>query len=137
VIYFLGHRLGSGFFLAMMVYAGIGIGFGYVAPWAMVPDTIEFDAVRTGHRKEGAFYGMWTFTSKVGTSLAIALTGLILGAACSAANLPEQGASALAAIRLIIGPIPTIVFVAATILIERYPIDEKTYQKFMAEHEGR
>jgi len=137
VIYFLGHRLGSGFFLAMMVYAGIGIGFGYVAPWAMVPDTIEFDAVRTGNRKEGAFYGMWTFTSKVGTSLAIALTGLILGAAGYAANLPEQGASALAAIRLIIGPIPAIVFVAATILIERYPIDEKTYQKFMAEHEGR
>jgi len=137
VIYFLGHRLGSGFFLAMMVYAGIGIGFGYVAPWAMVPDTIEFDAVRTGNRKEGAFYGMWTFTSKVGTSLAIALTGLILGAAGYAANLPEQGASALAAIRLIIGPIPAIVFVAATILIERYPIDEKTYQKFMAEHEER
>lgn len=137
VIYFLGHRLGSGFFLAMMVYAGIGIGFGYVAPWAMVPDTIEFDAVRTGNRKEGAFYGMWTFTSKVGTSLAIALTGLILGAAGYAANLPEQGASALAAIRLIIGPIPAIVFVAATILIERYPIDEKTYQKFMAEHEVR
>ena len=52
----------------MMVYAGIGVGFGYVAPWAMVPDAIEFDAVRTGNRKEGAFYGMWTFTSKVGTS---------------------------------------------------------------------
>ena len=137
VIYFLGHRLGSGFFLAMMVYAGIGIGFGYVAPWAMVPDTIEFDAVRTGNRKEGAFYGMWTFTSKVGTSLAIALTGLILGAAGYAANLPEQGASALSAIRLIIGPIPAVVFIAAMILIERYPIDEKTYKKFMAEHEGR
>jgi GPH family glycoside/pentoside/hexuronide:cation symporter len=134
VIYFLGHRLGSSFFLAMMVYAGIGVGFGYVAPWAMVPDTIEFDAVRTGNRKEGAFYGMWTFTSKVGTSLAIALTGAILGAAGYAANLPEQSASALGAIRLIIGPIPTLVFLAALVLIERYPIDEKTYKQFMDEH---
>lgn len=136
IIYLLGHRLGSSFFLAMMVYAGIGIGFGYVAPWAMVPDAIEFDAVRTGNRKEGAFYGMWTFTSKVGTSLAIALTGLILGAAGYAANLPEQSSSALGAIRLIIGPLPTVVFLAAMILIERYPIDEKTYARFMAEHEG-
>lgn len=134
IIYFLGHRLGSGFFLVMMVYAGIGVGFGYVAPWAMVPDTIEFDAVRTGNRKEGAFYGMWTFTSKVGTSLAIALTGAILGAAGYAANLAEQSRATLGAIRLIIGPIPALVFILAIALIERYPIDEKTYVRFMAEH---
>jgi GPH family glycoside/pentoside/hexuronide:cation symporter len=107
-----------------------------VAPWAMVPDTIEFDAVRTGNRKEGAFYGMWTFTSKVGTSLAIALTGAILGAAGYAANLPDQGAAALGAIRLIIGPIPAIIFIAALILIEYYPIDEQSYTRFMAE-QGR
>ena len=134
IIYLFGHKLGSSFFLIMMVYAGIGVGFGYVAPWAMVPDAIEFDAVRTGNRKEGAFYGMWTFTSKVGTSLAIALTGAILGAAGYAANLAEQSQSALGAIRLIIGPIPAFVFIAAILLIERYPIDEKTYVRFMAEH---
>jgi len=134
IIYLFGHRLGSSFFLVMMVYAGIGVGFGYVAPWAMVPDAIEFDAVRTGNRKEGAFYGMWTFTSKVGTSLAIALTGAILGAAGYAANLTEQSPSTLGAIRLIIGPIPALVFILAIVLIERYPIDEKTYVRFMEEH---
>lgn len=134
IIYLFGHRFGSGFFLVMMVYAGIGVGFGYVAPWAMVPDAIEFDAVRTGNRKEGAFYGMWTFTSKVGTSLAIALTGAILGAAGYAANLAEQSATTLRAIRLIIGPIPALVFILAILLIERYPIDEKTYVRFMEEH---
>lgn len=137
LIYFLGHTLGMNFFLAMMVYGGIGVGFGYVAPWAMVPDAIEFDAVRTGNRKEGAFYGMWTFTSKVGTSLAIALTGAILGAAGYAANLAEQSASSLAAIRLIVGPIPALVFFLALLLIERYPIDEKTYAAFMAEAKGK
>ena len=134
IIYLLGHKLGPNFFLVMMIYAGVGIGFGYVAPWAMVPDAIEFDAVRTGNRKEGAFYGMWTFTSKVGTSLAIALTGLILGSAGYVANVAEQSPSALGAIRLIIGPIPTAIFLAAIFLIERYPIDEKTYVKFMAEN---
>lgn len=137
LIYFLGHTLGMNFFLAMMVYGGIGVGFGYVAPWAMVPDAIEFDAVRTGNRKEGAFYGMWTFTSKVGTSLAIALTGAILGAAGYAANLAEQSASSLAAIRLIVGPIPALVFFLALLLIESYPIDEKTYAAFMAEAKGK
>jgi GPH family glycoside/pentoside/hexuronide:cation symporter len=132
-IYFLGHRLGMNFFLAMMVFGGVGVGFGYVAPWAMVPDAIEYDAVRTGNRKEGAFYGMWTFTSKVGTSLAIALTGAILGASGYAANLADQSPASLNAIRLIVGPIPALVFALAFILIERYPIDEKTYAAFMAQ----
>lgn len=130
-IYFLAHKLGSSFFLGMMVYAGIGVGFGYVAPWAMMPDAIEVDAVRTGNRKEGAFYGMWTFTAKVGTSIAIALTGWILQRAGYAANLAEQGEAALGAIRLIIGPLPAVVFLAALILIERYPIDEKTYKNLL------
>ncbi len=135
-IWALGHILGSGFFLAVMVFAGIGVGFGYVAPWAMVPDAIEVDAIRTGNRKEGAFYGMWTFTSKVGTSLAIALTGAILGAAGYAANLSAQSQGTLSAIRLIIGPIPAVVFIAAILLIERYPIDEKTYANFMKSRPG-
>jgi glycoside/pentoside/hexuronide:cation symporter, GPH family len=131
-IFFLGHVLGMTFFLAMMVYAGVGIGFGYVAPWAMVPDTIEYDAVTTGKRKEGAFYGMWTFTSKVGTSLAIFLTGVILGIAKYSPNLAQQADTARLAIRLIVGPIPAAVFIAAIVLVQFYPIDEKTYTALMA-----
>ena len=136
-IFLLGHVLGMSFFLAMMVYAGVGIGFGYVAPWAMVPDTIEYDAVRTGKRKEGAFYGMWTFTSKVGTSLAIFLTGIILGIAKYSPNLSEQLPSARLAIRLLVGPIPAAVFIASMILVQFYPLDEKAYEALMAEAKAK
>ncbi len=132
-IFLLGHVLGMNFFLAMMVYAGIGIGFGYVAPWAMVPDTIEYDAVRTGKRKEGAFYGMWTFTSKVGASLSIFMTGAILGWAKYSPNLSEQLPSARFAIRLLVGPVPAAVFLAAMLLVQFYPLDEKAYEAIMAE----
>ena len=123
--------LGVNFFLAMLVYAVVGVGFGYVAPWAMVPDTIEYDAVRTGKRKEGAFYGMWTFTSKVGTSLAIFLTGVILDLARYVPNAVDQPESALTGIRLVIGPIPAAVFIAAMVLVQFYPIDEKVYAELM------
>lgn len=136
-IYALGHVLGMRFFLAMMVYAGVGIGFGYVAPWAMVPDTIEYDAAKTGKRKEGAFYGMWTFTSKVGTSLAIFLTGVILDLARYVPNVASQSESAIQAIRLIVGPIPAAVLIAAIVLVQFYPIDEKAYAAIIAEKEGK
>ncbi len=129
-IYALGHILGETFFLGMMVYAGVGIGFGYVAPWAMVPDTVEYDALKTGKRKEGAYYGMWTFTSKVGQSLSIFLSGLILSAGGYVAEAVQSAAS-IGSIRLLIGPLPAAAFVAAILVIQRYPLDEKTYHAMM------
>ena len=132
IIFFLAHILGSFFFFAMMLYAGVGLGFGYVAPWAMVPDTVEYDAVKTGKRKEGAFYGMWTFTSKIGQSLAIVLTGGILQLARYVPNAAEQAESARLTIRLLIGPIPAAVLIGAMLLIQFYPLDEKTYNDLIA-----
>jgi GPH family glycoside/pentoside/hexuronide:cation symporter len=135
-IFALGHVLGMTFFLGAMVFAGIGLGFGYVAPWAMVPDAIEVDAIRTGNRKEGAFYGMWTFTSKVGSSLAIFLTGAILSLARYAPNMADQAPSTILAIRMLVGPVPAAIFLGAMALIEFYPIDEKTYAAALASKEA-
>ncbi len=132
LIFFFAHRLGLGFFLGVMVWAGIGIGLGYVSPWAMVPDTVEYDAVRTGRRKEGAFYGMWTFMSKVGTALAIVVSGFVLDLGGYAANA-AQGPGAILAIRLLIGVFPAVVLLGAALLVEAYPIDEKAYGAIMEE----
>ncbi len=135
-LFALGHVLGPRFTLALMVFAGIGIGFGYVPPFAMLPDAIEIDAARTGKRKEGAFYGMWTFTSKIGVSLATVVSGLILGAM---GYIPDvaQSSGSLLAIRLIIGPLPAAVLVAGIVIVERYPIDETAYAAIMEEEARR
>ncbi|MDR0760737.1 MAG: glycoside-pentoside-hexuronide (GPH):cation symporter [Treponema sp.] len=130
VIFFLGQALGPVFFLIFMIYAGIGVGFGYVAPFAMVPDTIEYDAVKSGERKEGAYYGMWTFISKLGTSLSVFVSGLILSAGGYAAN-QVQSERAIRAIKFIIGPIPALILLGALILINGYTLDEKTYKKLL------
>jgi GPH family glycoside/pentoside/hexuronide:cation symporter len=128
----IGHLLPVSGFLLLLVYAGIGVGFGYVAPFAMIPDTVEYDAVRTGERKEGAYYGMWTFISKVGTALSVLISGFILKLGGYVAN-QVQGPGAKLAIRLLIGPIPALVFIGAFILMQMYPLDEKTYKKFMGQ----
>ncbi|MBU0927174.1 MAG: glycoside-pentoside-hexuronide (GPH):cation symporter [Spirochaetes bacterium] len=135
LIFFFAHRLGINFFLGVMVWAGIGVGFGYVSPWAMIPDTVEYDAVRTGKRKEGAFYGMWTFMSKVGVSFAIVVSGLVLDLGGYVAHA-AQGAGSILAIRLLIGVFPAVVLAAAIALVEFYPIDQKMYEGIMAEKAG-
>jgi glycoside/pentoside/hexuronide:cation symporter, GPH family len=130
-IFLLGHVLGPYFFIAMMIYAGIGVGFGYVAPYAMVPDTIEVDAVRTGKRNEGAFYGMYLFMSKIGQAVAWQVGLLVLALGHYVANA-AQAESAKLAIRLLVGPLPAVVLLGALILVRFYPLDEKTYEAIMA-----
>jgi GPH family glycoside/pentoside/hexuronide:cation symporter len=125
-----GHLMHPGVFLCFLMYAGIGVGFSYVSPFAMVPETIEYDALKTGERKEGAYYGMWTFVSKVGQALAVFISGLILSRGGYAANA-VQGPAARLAIRIIIGPLPAFILIGAIVLIQFYPLNEKTYGELL------
>jgi GPH family glycoside/pentoside/hexuronide:cation symporter len=134
IIFALGHVLGPNFMLAMMFFAGIGVGFSYVAPFAMVPDAVEYDAIKTGERKEGAYYGIWTFIAKVGQSLSVFLSGIILSAGGYIADA-MQSASSLFAIRILIGPLPAAIFIAAAILVQFYPLDEKAYNALIGKKE--
>jgi GPH family glycoside/pentoside/hexuronide:cation symporter len=134
ILFFIGHLLGANFFLAFMVYAGIGLGFGYAIPFSMVPDTIDFDKAQGGGRREGSFYGMWTFISKAGQALSIFVSGLILSWGGYIADV-AQSAESQFAIRLLIGPIPAVVLIAGMILLHFYPIDEKMYNEMMNKKE--
>jgi GPH family glycoside/pentoside/hexuronide:cation symporter len=135
IIYFLGHQMPMGLFFGLMVYAGIGVGFSYVAPFAMIPDAIEYDALKTGKRKEGAYYGMWTFASKLGIALALFVSGQILelGGYISQTgdSVIVQPPSVFSAVRLLIGPIPIAVLIAAILAIQFYPLDEKRYRAIL------
>ncbi|MDR1430277.1 MAG: MFS transporter [Spirochaetaceae bacterium] len=135
-IFFLGHRLGLPFFMGLMVLAGTGVGFSYVAPFAMVPDTIEFDAAASGERKEGAYYGMWTFMSKLGTALALSLSGLVLDLGGYIAGAVQEAGSLLA-IRIIVGPLPALALCGAFFAVQLYPIDEKTYRRLVLSNHDR
>ncbi|MDR1903099.1 MAG: MFS transporter [Treponema sp.] len=135
LIFTVGHFMGPVFFLAVMIYAGVGVGFSYVAPFAMVPDAIEYDAVKSGERKEGAYYGIWTFIAKVGQSLAVFISGLILDLGGYIADA-VQSSGAITAIRIIVGPLPAIILAGALIVIQFYPLDEKTYREIIVQEKG-
>jgi GPH family glycoside/pentoside/hexuronide:cation symporter len=95
----------------------------------MVPDVIEYQSAKTGVRNEGAYYGMWTFISKLGTALAIFVSGQILelgGYVSQAGKVATvQPASVFGAIRIIIGPIPVVILLAAIVVVQCYPLEKK------------
>ena len=59
VIFFFGHKLGLTFLYIFIGIAGIGFSTHYVMPWAIIPDTIEYDYLKNGVKKEGVYYGLW------------------------------------------------------------------------------
>ena len=57
-------------FLAFTFFSGLGQTFLVLEVWALVMDTIDYYEVRTGKREEGMIYAVFSFTRKLGQTLA-------------------------------------------------------------------
>jgi GPH family glycoside/pentoside/hexuronide:cation symporter len=123
--------------LSLCVLAGVGVGAAHVLPWSIIPDAIEWDEWQTGQRHEGIFYSLVTLMQKVATSIAIPLTLVLLGATGYVPNAPEQPASAIMGIRLVIGPIPAALLCLGIAFAVLYPLGREQHAKVVAELENR
>jgi len=131
-----GHTAGPRFAFIIMAIAGSGFATQYVMPFSIIPDIVEYDYAENGVRREGVFYGLWTFMSKIGQALGITINGWILtvfGYRESIAGVAvEQPESALIGIRLISGPVPAFFFVMGVVILSFYPISGRVYENIQA-----
>ncbi len=114
------------------VMAGIGIATAYIVPWSMLPDVIDLDELNTGERREGIFFGVVVQLQKIGVALALFFVGQILDwAGYIRSSEGVQPESALWAIRIIIGPIPTLILLMGLIFAYFYPITRQVHQEIL------
>jgi len=123
--------------LGICVLAGVGVSAAHVLPWAILPDAIEWDEWKTGTRHEGMFYSMVTLAQKVASSLAVPGALLVLEWAGYCPGCETQPASAILALRILVGPAPAVLLVAAIIFAAFYPLGRDEYKKIVAELEER
>jgi len=133
VIFIFGQTMGVTFTLVMIFFAGTGFGLLYAMPFSIVADAIEYDYLRTGERREGAFFGVWTWGLKIGQALAIFIMGVVLEAMGYVPNIMPQSASSQLAITLFLGPISAGLYVIAAVILYFYPITEEKYRKIQAD----
>jgi len=131
-----------GLMYGLAVMAGLGVSTAYLIPWSMLPDVIELDEWETGQRREGVFYSFMVLLQKLALALGLFLVGQVLqwsGFMTTAAGqtAPEQPASALLAIRLLVGPIPAIVLVIGLVLAYFYPVTREVHAEVMLRLEER
>lgn len=115
---------------AVLMVAGVGDAATQLCPNAMVPDTVEVDELRSGKRREGAIFGAWAFCRKLGmaagaflVSLGLSTFGFVSGEA-AVAQQPDQ---ALFGIRIIYSLLPLALWIAALLMLRRYPLSEQQF----------
>ncbi|MBW4649344.1 MAG: MFS transporter [Kastovskya adunca ATA6-11-RM4] len=126
----------------LSVMAGFGVSTAYLIPWSMLPDVIELDELQTGQRREGIFYSFMVLLQKVCLAVAIALVLKSLDwagyIAPTAENLtPAQPEAVLWAIRIAIGPLPTIALIVGIILAYFYPITREVHAEILLKLQER
>ncbi|TAF51953.1 MAG: MFS transporter [Oscillatoriales cyanobacterium] len=120
----------------LAVMAGVGVSTAYLVPWSMIPDVIELDELQTGERREGVFYSFMVLLQKIGLAIGLWLVGQALEQAGFLATVqgeaaPVQPDSALFAIRVAIGPLPTIALICGMILTYFYPITREVHAEIL------
>jgi len=123
--------------LAWTALAGLGLAAVMALPWAMLPDVVEFDALRSGEHREGLLYALFTFGQKLAGSvgvfanaLATALLGYVPGTAL-------QAESTVRGLQTVLGPVAAGVFVLAALVVWTSPITRASHARARAELSAR
>jgi GPH family glycoside/pentoside/hexuronide:cation symporter len=123
-----------GLILTMSVLAGISVSSAHLLPDSLFPDVIEWDELRTRRRSEGIYYGVKNFIRKLTGALAIFIGLQTLGwfgyqTPPEGATQFMQPASALMAIRILIGPFGAILLFSAVAMAWFYPLTRERHAR--------
>jgi GPH family glycoside/pentoside/hexuronide:cation symporter len=119
--------------LVLAVLAGVGFGAVQVLPWAILPDSIEWDELQTGQRHEGMFYSLVTLFRKIAASLSIPVLLLMLSWTGYIPNAATQPPSAILGIRLLTGPYPAALLLVGVLFASRYPLNRERFARVRQE----
>ena len=125
------------FVIFIAVLAGIGVSAIHVLTWSIIPDAVEVDELTTGQRHEGIFYSMVTFFKKLASAAIVPATLLILQWSGYVSNTAVQKPSAILAIRMLMGPTPSLLLLAGIAFAALYPLSRSGHAKTRAEIAAR
>jgi GPH family glycoside/pentoside/hexuronide:cation symporter len=123
--------------VTLTILTGVCLSAGQILPWAIVPDTVEYDEYLTGRRHEGVFYSFMTLARKIASSLTLPAVLLLLDVSGYVANAPEQGSGAALMIRFLFGGVPIILFICGILAAVFYPLTRERFDEIRRELSAR
>ena len=120
--------------LWIFVGAAIG-GVGYAAadmiPWSMLGEVVDEDEFTTGERREGLYFGLFTFLRKLGGASAVALGLGVLDLSGFVAN-QAQSETTLTTIRVLTAVVPAVFVVLGAWVARGYPLTRARHAEILA-----
>ena len=123
-----------GISMAMAVLMGFSYSAAHMLPDAIFPDVIDWDELQTGERREGIYYGTKNFLRKLTTAVALFLVLQSLGwlgyqQPPPTATVFRQSDSVLWGIRILVGPVASLLLMALLVVTWGYPLSRPRYKR--------
>lgn len=140
-----GFAFGGTFFLApenlvglfvLLTIAGTCSGCGGAIGQSILADVIDFDEVRSGERKEGAYSAAFGFALKSGIGLIVIVTGFALQLSGFEPNV-QQSDTALLTLRGLFAGVPFVAFVSGALIFRGFRFNEREHAEVRAVLQGR
>jgi GPH family glycoside/pentoside/hexuronide:cation symporter len=106
--------------------AGVGGGCGQVVGPSIQADVIDYDELRTGERKEGAYFAVWNFVRKSAAGVATMLSGLLLAGVGFEPNAVQSETTRLG-LQVLFSFVPGVCYVAGTLAFLGFRLDEAAH----------
>ncbi len=124
------------FVCAIALVGGLVAGGTDVLAPSIQADVIDYDELRTGERKEGAYFATWAFASKTAGGLSSIGIGLLLTWIDFVPNA-EQTVAAQNGLRAFAAGAPAVLYSAGALLFLRFGLSRREHARIRAELEAR
>lgn len=111
-------------FLILLALAGVPLGALYVLPGALISDCIDYDASRTGARREAIYVGVQGILQNT----AVAVSTVLLAMQFRAFGYSPSDPTGI----YLLGPLSGLLFLASFVIFRPYALDEKRHPEWAA-----
>ena len=118
-------------FYVQIFLAGIGFSSFQLFPFSMLPDTVEYDQMQSGLRREGVFSGMWSAGQKIAYSVGPPIVGFALALSGFVAD-GTQPETVNTGVRVIFCLFPAAMVLLSFLPFSKYTLTEEEFEKVKA-----
>jgi glycoside/pentoside/hexuronide:cation symporter, GPH family len=123
-------------FYVQIFLAGIGFSSFQLFPFSMLPDTVEYDQMQSGLRREGVFSGMWSAGQKIAYSVGPPIVAFALWLS---GYVPKgvQPENVNIGVRAVFCLFPAVMILLSFLPFSRYTLTEQEFERIKARISGK
>jgi len=109
-------------------FAGAAYGAHWMLPVSILADIIDYDELRSGERREGAYFGIWTFVLKVTVAGGAAIVPFLLSKIGFVPD-QEQSEHTIFWMRVLMAWVPSAMYLITALSLLRFPFTRDIHRE--------